>query len=112
MRVKQLVLGMTAAVVLAVSVATARAEGGCTSEVARFCQGEKQVLACLRKNQKDLSPGCATYVGIFEQIPSCLQEASKLCPTETPSVQSVTGCLRGHKDQLSAECRSEIEKVR
>ena len=112
MRLKHLFLGIAAGVLLSGSVAPARAEGGCTSEVERFCRGEKQVLTCLRKNQKDLSPGCATYVGIFEQIPSCLQEASKLCPTETPSVQSVTGCLRGHKDQLSAECRSEIEKLR
>lgn len=112
MRVKHLFLGATVAALLGSSVAAARADGGCTSEVERFCKGEKQVLACLRKNQKDLSPGCTTYVGVFEQIPSCLQEASKLCPTDTPSVQSVTGCLRGHKDQLSAECRSEIEKVR
>lgn len=112
MRVKLLFLGIAASVLLGGSVVAARAAGGCTSEVERFCQGEKQVLACLRKNQKDLSPGCTTYVGIFEQIPSCLQEASKLCPTDTPSVQSVTGCLRGHKDKLSAECRSEIEQVR
>ncbi len=112
MRLKHLFLGIAAGVLLSASVAPAHADGGCTSEVERFCRGEKQVLACLRKNQKDLSPGCATYVGIFEQIPSCLQEAAKLCPTETPSVQSVTGCLRGHKDQLSAECRSEIEKLR
>jgi hypothetical protein len=112
MRVKHLFLGLAMGVLLSALAAPARAVGGCTSEIERFCQGEKQVLACLRKNQKDLSPGCTTYVGVFEQIPSCLQEAAKLCPTDTPSVQSVTGCLRGHQDKLSAECRSEIEKIR
>lgn len=112
MRVKHLFLGFAAGVLLSASVVPAHADGGCTSEIERFCQGEKQVLACLRKNQKDLSPGCTTYVGLFEQIPSCLQDASKLCPTANPSVQGVTGCLRSHKDQLSAECRTEIEKIR
>lgn len=112
MRVKHLFLGIAAGALLIASGAPARAQGGCQSEVERFCSHDKQVLACLRKNQQDLSPGCTTYLNIFEQIPSCLQEARKLCPTDNPSVQSVTGCLRGHKDQLSAECRAEIEKLR
>lgn len=112
MRVKRLFLGITAGVLLIAPGAPARAQGGCQSEVERFCHGEKQVLACLRKNQKDLSPGCTTYVNVFEQIPSCLQEARTLCPTDNPSVQSVVGCLRGHQDKLSAECRAEIEKIR
>lgn len=113
MRVKQVMWGAAvAALLVGASVLPAAAQGGCQSEVDRFCSGEKQVLACLRKNQKDLSPGCATYVGIFEQIPSCLQEAGKLCPTEHPSVSSVVGCLRGHQDKLSTECKDEIAKVR
>ncbi|MFN8604238.1 MAG: cysteine rich repeat-containing protein [Candidatus Binatia bacterium] len=112
MRLKPLLLGMSAGVLLLGSTVPARAQGGCQSEVERFCSGEKQVLACLKKNRTDLSPGCATYVGLFDQIPSCLQEARQLCPTDAPSVQSVTGCLRGHADKLSAECKAEIDKIR
>ena len=113
MQLKRLFPGITAAVLLIASIAPAHAQqGGCQSEIDRYCSGEKQVLQCLRKNQRDLSPGCATYVAIFEQIPACLQDARQLCPTDNPSVQSVTGCLRGHKDKVSAECRAEIEKLR
>jgi hypothetical protein len=112
MRVKRLFLGIVAGSLLIAAAAPARAQGGCQSEIERLCKGEKQVLACLRKNDKDLSPGCTTYLNIFESIPSCLQEAGTLCPTEKPSVQSVVGCLRGHQDKLSAECKAEIEKAR
>lgn len=113
MRVKHLFPGIAAAVLLVASSVPAHAQqGGCQSEIDRFCSGEKQVLECLRKNRKDLSPGCATYVAVFEQIPSCLQDARTLCPTDSPSVQSVTGCLRGHADKVSAECRAELDKLR
>lgn len=112
MRTKRLIVGIVAGVLLLASRVPVRAQGGCQSEVERFCAGEKQVLACLRKNLKDLSPGCTTYLNVFEQIPSCLQDARQLCPTDNPSVQSVTGCLRGHADKVSAECRAELDKLR
>jgi hypothetical protein len=105
-------LAVAAGMLLIGTTTSVHAQGGCQSEVERFCSGEKQVLACLKKNRQDLSPGCLTYVGIFDQIPSCLQDARQLCPTDAPSVQSVTGCLRGHKDKLSAECTSELDKIR
>lgn len=101
-----------AAALVAATVAPSFADGACKSEIDRLCTGEKQVLACLRKNAKDLSPGCTTYLQIFESIPSCLQDAAKLCPNEKPSVTSVLGCLRGHQSALSADCKAEIEKVR
>jgi hypothetical protein len=114
MRVKHVIWGVAvAALLVGANVAPAGAQqGGCKAEVERFCTGEKQVLACLKKNQQDLSPGCTTYVGIFEQIPSCLQEARTLCPTDNPTVPSLVGCLRGHQDKLSAECKGEIAKVK
>ena len=90
----------------------AHGQGGCQSEIDRFCQGEKEILKCLRKNQADLSPTCSTYLNLFEQIPACLSDARQLCPTDHPSVTSVVGCLRGHTDKVSAACRAEMEKVR
>ena len=113
MRVTRLFLALTVVSSLTV-LAVAPARGaGCQSEVARFCKGEKakQILACLQKNQKDLSPGCSTYLNLFEQIPSCLDDASRLCPTEHPSLSSLVGCLRGRSSDLSAECHAELEKI-
>ena len=112
MRVARMLCALGVVSFLTVAAQPARAAGGCQSEIERFCKGEKAILKCLRKNQADLSPTCTTYLNLFEQLPSCLSDAAKLCPTENPSVNSVVGCLRGQQDKVSAECRSEIEKVR
>lgn len=113
MMIRRIVVGACAAVVLVLSAQPAHARsGGCQSEINRFCKGQKPVLACLRTNQKDLSPSCTTYVNLFEQMPSCLSDASRLCPTKNPSVQTLVGCLRGNKKKVSQECRDEIAKVK
>jgi hypothetical protein len=98
--------------VLLMGPARAAHATGCQSEVDRFCQGEKEVLKCLRSHQIDLSPGCTTYLGMFEKIPSCLSDAAKLCPNTRPTVSTVVGCLRSKQDSLSDECKAELAKIR
>jgi len=113
MRVARVLIALGFASLMAVLVTgPAFADGACQSEIDRFCQGEKAILKCLRKNQTSLSPSCSTYVGLFEQIPSCLRDARALCPTDHPTVTTVVGCLRGHSDEISAECRAELAKIR
>ena len=111
MRMTRLAWALTVVCSLVVLRSEAQATG-CQSEIDRLCKGEQRILECLRKNQKDLSPGCSTYLGVFEKMPSCIADAQKLCPTENPSASSVVGCLRGNQDKLSAACRDEIAQVR
>jgi hypothetical protein len=114
MMIRRVLVGACAAIVLVLGAqpAHARSSGACQSEINRFCRGQRPVLPCLRANQKDLSPSCTTYVNLFEQMPSCLSDAARLCPTANPSVQTLVGCLRGHKTKVSQECRDEIAKVK
>lgn len=112
MRVARILCALVVVSLLGVLAARPVGAAGCQSEIDRLCQGEKEILKCLRKNQADLSPTCTTYLNLFEQIPSCLADARQLCPTDHPSVTSVVGCLRGQQDKVSTECRAEIAKVR
>jgi len=113
MMIRRVLVGACAVIVVLLSAQLAHARrGACQSEINRFCRGKRPVLACLRANQKDLSPSCTTYVNLFEQMPSCISDAARLCPTAHPSVEALTGCLRGNKTKVSQECRDEVAKIR
>lgn len=85
---------------------------GCQDEMEKLCKGQRPVVDCLRKHQSDLSAECSAYLAFFEQIPSCLADASRLCPTDKPSGAGVIACLRGRQSDLSDDCRKEIGKIR
>jgi hypothetical protein len=84
----------------------------CQSEIKKFCEGKTPIIDCLRANSRDLSPGCTTYLGIFERIPSCVADARRLCPSKNPSVAGVHGCLQKKKSQLSEACHKELADLR
>jgi len=86
--------------------------GGCQAEADNLCKGQKPLVACLRAHKSELSDECSAYLAFFEQIPSCLSDAAKLCPSDKPSGAGVIACLRGRQSDLSDDCRKEIGKLR
>lgn len=103
--------GLAVSILLAVIVRPA-AGAGCQAEAEKLCKDQRPLMKCLREHQADLSPGCSAYLAFFEQIPSCVSDAQRLCPTDKPSGAAVISCLRTRQSDLSDDCRKEIGKLR
>lgn len=108
---RTLVLAGLVSILTMVGAQSARA-AGCQAEVEKFCKGQKPIMACLRAHDADLSAECNAYLRFFEQMPSCVSDAARLCKTKKPSGAAVIACLRGRQTDLSEECRKEIGKLR
>jgi hypothetical protein len=86
--------------------------GSCKAEVEKLCKGRTDLMKCLRENERDLSPGCNAYLRFFENMPSCVADARKMCPSDQPSGAAVIACLRKHQTDLSEDCKNEMRKIR
>jgi hypothetical protein len=49
------------------------------------------------------------YRGTLEQQLACTPDVWRLCATEIPDVNRITGCLRQNTPQLSGPCRAVFE---
>ncbi len=112
MRTLCVLLSGCAVSIALLAAARPAAAAGCQTDVEKLCKNEKAIVTCLQSHKADLSAECSAYLAFFEQIPSCLVDAQRLCPSDKPSGAGVIACLRGRQSDLSDDCRKEIGKLR
>lgn len=87
--------------------------GACKDDAAKFCPGLTTGIGkCLAQHRSEVSAPCNAVVNSLSKFPNCLEDASKLCPTATPSSAGFMACLRTQQNDLSEECRQQIGKTR
>lgn len=104
-----------AALLAVMSLATIAAAGPCKSAAEKYCKDvtkSKEMLACLKSHEADLSGDCKAHIGFFSIMPNCINEADTLCADEPPSESNFMRCLLGHQGDLSIECQSDLDKMR
>lgn len=107
---------------LAPAAAPAYATTGtpCARDAARLCAdtepGERRMAQCLKRHESALSPECRRY---RETRREQIADASRTCRTDTathcagvlPGAGRVANCLAQHRNELSAPCRYELERL-
>ena len=56
-----------------------------------------------------LSPG-ASYAFSAEAQQMCSGDAFRLCSSEIPDIPAITACMFKHKAELSADCRTVMDR--
>ena len=103
------------------SAAAQTMTAACKADIEKVCPGlmpgDGKYGQCLVDHKSDLSAPCKKFSDAaaarkadLKNLPSCLADAEKLCPTVKPSLTGLTKCLRLHETDLSSECRQEIRK--
>jgi hypothetical protein len=94
------------------------AGGPCAADVQKFCSsvtpGGGRVARCMKDHQNELSAVCRQkmaqaqqrFVGIQE---ACQDDVTNLCMGIRPSEGHILKCLKNHKNEISAECRSKLK---
>ena len=101
-----------------VPVHAAVSAASCKADVQKYCSGIKPgdgaIEACLKKNEKSLSPACMQYrqetkkkVGDF--IKDCGGDIKKVCAGVQPGEGRVIVCLRKNQTTLSPECKNRMQ---
>ncbi|MGZ3450358.1 MAG: cysteine rich repeat-containing protein [Polyangiales bacterium] len=90
----------------------------CKSDAARLCsevpQGKGRVIACLLRQQDDLSSTCRAVTDRIQTAAetiktvrdACRADVERLCGGVPPDAGSLVECLQAHKSEVSATCRS------
>ena len=102
--------------------------GPCAADVQKFCAsvqpGGGRIIECLKSHEADLSPACKAReakgeVRRAERKESreavhaaCKDDVAKLCGSVAPGGGNVMRCLRDHRDQVSAGCKSTLAEQR
>lgn len=93
--------------------------GLCAKDVDTLCAGVEKghggVMKCLKENEAKLSPGCSDHVkemkeAMKEVHEACHEDREKLCKDVKPGHGRIIKCMKDHQAELSAACKSEIEK--
>ena len=90
----------------------------CQVDIGRHCSevkpGEGRMIACLMKNQDDLSKGCKVETERFESArekvlavrSACRADVQRLCPGVPEEAGPLVACLQARNAELSAGCRA------
>jgi hypothetical protein len=90
----------------------------CRNDFQRLCSevkpGKGRVLACLLRQQDDLSSSCREqtdrYQAAAEKVTAvraaCKADVERLCGGAPPDAGGLVECLQAHRDELSGTCRS------
>ena len=91
----------------------------CEADIKKFCPdvrpGGGRIQACLKEHAKELSPECAAQ---YEKTQSmlgglatkCRTDINRFCANVTPGQGRVAACLEKHRDEVSADCKTELAK--
>ena len=108
-------------VAIALSLLVAPAGHPCAADAQRLCAnvepGQGRVAACLKEHQSEVSAACKERIASFreqmqEASEACKNDVQKFCSGVQPGGGRIVRCLKEHADQLSAECKTQGEKMR
>lgn len=94
--------------------------GPCADDAAKFCKdmqpGAGRMGRCLNEHEKDLSPACREHhqrmkERFSEAQASCQDDIQKFCGDVKPGQGRVRDCLKEHSAQVSADCKSHLERA-
>jgi len=95
----------------------AKNERACAEDVEKYCKdaqrGGGQVGKCLQEHEKDVSPACKQEVAEMKSrfkgfMDSCADDVRKYCKDVSPGEGRIIQCLKGHENQLSSQCKSNL----
>lgn len=99
--------------------ASARADGPCKQDRETLCKDMKgkDMMKCMHENKDKVSPACKEQMEkmkdhMKEAREACHDDVAKFCGDVKPGKGAIMKCLHDKKDQLSAECRAEMDKGR
>jgi hypothetical protein len=90
----------------------------CQRDADRLCSevkpGKGRILACLLRQQDDLSLSCRGQVDRYQAAAetvstvraACKADLERLCSGEPLTTEAVVECLQSHRDEISGTCRS------
>jgi hypothetical protein len=96
-------------------------EGACHDDVERLCKdvqpGEGRVLACLKSHKKDVSKECTNAIQqmraqLKNMSAACEPDVEKFCWDTPAGKGGITQCLKKHKAELSADCKTAVAKAK
>ncbi len=110
-----------AATVFAATGPVLAKDNACKAEIAKLCPdmkpGDGKYGQCLVDHQNDFSSQCKKYADAaaarkndLKDLPSCINDAERLCPGTTLGITRLTKCLRAHQGKLSVDCKREVSK--
>lgn len=107
--------------VFTITTTTAYANRPCNEDIAKYCgdvqPGEVRIARCISENKDNLSVECREAITQVRQdaeaiFVSCHEDQNKFCADVEPGQGRIMRCMREHREQLSDQCRSEVERVR
>ncbi len=101
--------------------AQAQGEGPCAKDRESLCgsvtPGGGAIINCMKENKDKLSEQCKAHMDRMRQQMSemkdaCKEDAEKFCSETKPGKGRLMKCMRQHREQLSAECKAEMEQAK
>jgi hypothetical protein len=97
----------------------ALAQGPCTADREKFCQGvspgKGRIIRCLKEHASELSQECKDHhekmrEHFHQAKEACHEDVEKFCNAVKPGHGSIVKCLHGNKEKLSSECQQAMHK--
>lgn len=97
------------------------ADQPCALDIEQFCNDVPPVHGgipkCLKEHEKDLSPSCKKRItkvadNMKKAHKECADDIDSFCSAIHPGGRGIINCLEENRDQLSAACEEELEKMR
>jgi exonuclease VII small subunit len=99
----------------------AQAPRPCAEDVEKFCKdvqpGGGRIAECLKQHEKELSGPCRQEMQearerVKEVHQACADDVHTFCGDVIPGKGRVARCLKEHANQLSPECKKELEDAK
>ncbi len=96
----------------------ARAEDACRADVERLCagipRGGGRIMACLKANSAQLSPGCkADLASVARKVrevgAACGDDVRSYCSDVKPGQGAVLRCLAENRATLAPQCQAVLQ---
>lgn len=121
----ELIVRMQSVYLLLVSllflVPVVEAASPCRDDVVQYCgeveRGEGRVASCIAENQDKFSAECQASMrkareDVEALMVACKDDRERYCSGVKPGRGQILRCMREHRDELSAACRDEADRVR
>ena len=88
--------------------------GPCRADILNFCsgvKGKREVVKCLRQNEKDLSPSCKSqFAEAKSALKDCKVDMKKLCKNAGKGRGKMLQCLKENSAKISPLCKSHVDR--
>jgi hypothetical protein len=98
-----------------------KGDGPCAADVKQFCssveKGGGRIMKCLHENNDKLSPACKESNAkmkedMKEMKAACHEDVEKFCGDVHGGKGRIVKCMKEHKSELSAGCKTEVEQMK